>query len=171
MLSVRLTHFPVENNMETLNLAGTNFSYDMPTSFSNLEFLKIMGLNTIAVDDKLPALISKLPLLDDLVIQHMRSDSENTGLSWLNSLTQLKHLTLDCYNFSKSAYSQIVGGSLGGSMGYMGRGQMPLLPPCWIQSSSIFQVYINSNKLSRSIILALPWISKLLSFLRQSILR
>jgi hypothetical protein len=102
MLSVRLTHFQIGNNMETVNLAGTNFSYNMPTSFSNLEFLKILGLNTIAVDDKLPALISKLPLLDDLVLQHMGSDSENTGLSWLSSLTQLKHLTLDCYDSSRT---------------------------------------------------------------------
>jgi hypothetical protein len=55
MLSVRLTHFPAGNNLETLNLAGTNFSCDMPSSFGNLEYVKTLGLNMMGIDDELPS--------------------------------------------------------------------------------------------------------------------
>jgi Leucine-rich repeat (LRR) protein len=79
MLSVRLTHFPTRNNLETLNLIGTNFSYDMPSSFAKLEHLKKLGLNTMDIDDKLPTLISKLPSLDDL--QLIGPDMKNPILS------------------------------------------------------------------------------------------
>ncbi|PUZ68634.1 hypothetical protein GQ55_2G044100 [Panicum hallii var. hallii] len=100
MLSVRLTHFPAGNNLETLNLIGTNFSYDMPSSFAKLEHLKKLWLNTMDIDDKLPALISKLPLLDDL--QLMGPDTKNLILSWISNITQLTHLRFDGYDFSKS---------------------------------------------------------------------
>jgi len=100
MLSVRLTHFHTGNNLETLYLVGTNFSYDMPSSFDNLESLKTMGLNTMGIDDILPTLISKLPSLDGL--QLMGSDLEYPVLSWVSNLTQLTHLMLDGYDFSKS---------------------------------------------------------------------
>ncbi|XP_025804052.1 probable LRR receptor-like serine/threonine-protein kinase At4g36180 isoform X1 [Panicum hallii] len=102
MLSVRLTHFPAGNNLETLNLAGTNFSCDMPSSFGNLEYVKTLGLNMMRIDDELLYLISKLPLLDDLRLRLMGSDLENPGLSWVSNLTQLTDLMLDSYDFSKS---------------------------------------------------------------------
>ncbi|PUZ68624.1 hypothetical protein GQ55_2G043000 [Panicum hallii var. hallii] len=100
MLSVRLTHFPTGNNLETLNLIGTNFSYDMPSSFAKLEHLKKLRLSTMDIDDKLPALISKLPSLDDL--QLMGPDTKNPTLSWVSNITQLTHLMFVGYVSSKS---------------------------------------------------------------------
>ncbi|PUZ68631.1 hypothetical protein GQ55_2G043800 [Panicum hallii var. hallii] len=105
MLSVRLTHFPTGNNLETLNLIGSNFSYDMPSSFAKLEHLKELGLNTMDIDDKLPALISKLPSLNEL--QLMGPDTKNPILSWVSNITQLTHLRFDGYDFSKSVSTWI----------------------------------------------------------------
>ncbi|PVH63524.1 hypothetical protein PAHAL_2G047100 [Panicum hallii] len=98
MLSMRLTHFPTGNYLETLNLIGTNFSYDMPSSFAKLEYVKTLGFNMMDIDDKLPALISKLPSLDDL--QLMGPHTKNPILSWVSNITQLTHLRFDGYDFS-----------------------------------------------------------------------
>ncbi|CAN6181452.1 unnamed protein product [Urochloa humidicola] len=104
LLSVRLSYFPAGHNLETLNLIGTNFSYDMPSSFANLESLKSLRLNTMGTDNELLSLIStKLPLLDDLQLQLIGSDLESPALSWLSNLTRLTHLELDGYDFSQSA--------------------------------------------------------------------
>ncbi|CAL5091151.1 unnamed protein product [Urochloa decumbens] len=100
MLSVRLPYFQPGNNLKTLNLAWTNFSYDMPTSFANLESLKTLGLNTTCIENELPSLMSKLPSLDNL--QLIGSGSKNPVLSWVSNLTQLTHLVLDGYDFSQS---------------------------------------------------------------------
>ncbi|CAL5078641.1 unnamed protein product [Urochloa decumbens] len=104
MLSVRLTYFPAGSSLETLYL-GTNFSYDMPSSFANLESLKTLGLNTMGIENELPSLIYKLPLLEDL--QLVGSDLKIPVLSWLTNLTQLTHLGLDGYDFSQSVPSWI----------------------------------------------------------------
>ncbi|RCV09728.1 hypothetical protein SETIT_2G052500v2 [Setaria italica] len=100
MLSVRLTYFPAGNNLEVLNLAGTNFSYDTPSSFGNLGSLKKLMLSTMGIDNELASLISELPALDDL--QLTGSDLEKPVLSWVSNLTQLTNLLLDGYDFSKS---------------------------------------------------------------------
>uniref|UniRef100_K4A399 Uncharacterized protein n=1 Tax=Setaria italica TaxID=4555 RepID=K4A399_SETIT len=80
MLSVRLTYFPAGNNLEVLNLEGTNF--------------------TMGIDNELFSLISELPALDYLRLTG--SDLENPVLSWVSNLTQLTNLVLEGYDFSNS---------------------------------------------------------------------
>ncbi|WVZ61876.1 hypothetical protein U9M48_011684 [Paspalum notatum var. saurae] len=108
MLSVRLTYFPAGNHLETLNLFGTNFSYDMPSSFANLVSLKTLGLTTMANDNQLPSLIYKLPSLDDLRLMG-GSDWKKPILSWVGNLTQLTLLELDGYDFSNKSVPTWIG--------------------------------------------------------------
>ncbi|RCV09732.1 hypothetical protein SETIT_2G052900v2 [Setaria italica] len=104
MLSVRLTYFPAGNNLEVLNLEGTNFSYDTPSSFANLESLKTLRLSTMGIDNELASLISELPALDDLRL--IGSNLEKPVLSWVSNLTQLTVLRLYALDFSRCDFEQ-----------------------------------------------------------------
>ncbi|KAG8053365.1 hypothetical protein GUJ93_ZPchr0001g30379 [Zizania palustris] len=105
-LSVNLPDFPDGNSLETLNLAWTNLSYHMPSSFVNLKSLKSLCIST-ATSKELPSLIGELPSLTELQLFGSYSGWEKPVLSWVGNLMQLTDLTLDQYDFSQLAPSWI----------------------------------------------------------------
>ncbi|KAL5226761.1 hypothetical protein ABZP36_015026 [Zizania latifolia] len=104
-LSVNLPDFPDGNSLETLNLARTNLSHHIPSSFVNLKSLKSLSISTAGTSKELPSLIGELPSLTEL--QLFGSGGEKPVLSWVGNLKQLTGLALDQYDFSQSAPSWI----------------------------------------------------------------
>ncbi|VAH73233.1 receptor-like protein 7 [Triticum aestivum] len=91
-LSVCLPDFPVGNNLEVLNLAGTTLSCDIRSSLTNLKSLKNLGLSTSEVSMELSLIVHNLSSLNEL--QLYGGEMENTILSWIGNLTQLTYLML-----------------------------------------------------------------------------
>ncbi|KAG8053364.1 hypothetical protein GUJ93_ZPchr0001g32669 [Zizania palustris] len=106
-LSVNLPDFPDGNSLETLNLAWTNLSYHMTSSFVNLKSLKSLCINTAGTSKELPSLIGELPSLTELQLFGSYLGWEKPVLSWVGNLMQLTDLTLFLYDFSQSAPSWI----------------------------------------------------------------
>ncbi|TVU21696.1 hypothetical protein EJB05_31348, partial [Eragrostis curvula] len=99
MLSVRLTYFPDGNNLQTLNLEGTNFSCDTLLSFANLKSLKTLSLTTASMTKQLCTSIKLLSLNE---LELWGSDLEKPLLSWVSNMKQLTQLKLVFYDFSRS---------------------------------------------------------------------
>lgn len=104
-LSGHLPNFPVENKLEQLILAGTNFSDAVPESIVNLRSLSVLVLSTDGTSKQL-SFFGELPSLEVLMLLGS-SGLEKPGLSWIGNLRHLTTLELYNYNFSEPIPSWI----------------------------------------------------------------